>query len=57
MSIHVKHLPADERRAVTVGAGDGAQARILAGVASGDVVVVTGPSHLRDGERVKVKSS
>ncbi len=44
-----------ERRVVKVGANLGAQTRILAGLASGDEVVVGGPANLHDGEAIEVK--
>jgi RND family efflux transporter MFP subunit len=44
-----------ERHAVTVGRTNGTQAQILAGLTSGDAVVVGGPRDLRDGEAVAVK--
>jgi RND family efflux transporter MFP subunit len=44
-----------ERRAVKVGAINGGQTQILAGLASGDTVVVEGPADLKDGETVSVK--
>ncbi len=44
-----------ERRAVSLGAQRGADVEVTAGIAAGDVVVVNGPSELRDGQPVKVK--
>ena len=44
-----------ERHAVKVGAINGAQAQILAGLTPGDTVVVDGPTDLRDGETVSIK--
>ncbi len=44
-----------ERRAVKLGANNGAQTQILAGLAAGDTVVVEGPTNLKDGETVSVK--
>jgi RND family efflux transporter MFP subunit len=44
-----------ERRAVTLGGTRGSDAEILAGVVSGDTVVVRGPANLRDGQDVQVK--
>ena len=44
-----------ERRAVKMGANDGAQTQILAGLAPGDTVVVEGPTNLKDGETVSIK--
>ena len=40
-----------ERRAVTVGANRGSETEILAGLAAGDTVVVSGPADLHDGKR------
>ena len=44
-----------ERHAVKVGATNGAQTQILAGLTPGDTVVVGGPADLRDGEAVTIK--
>jgi RND family efflux transporter MFP subunit len=44
-----------ERRAVKVGANNGAQTQILAGLTAGDTVVVEGPADLKDGETVSIK--
>jgi RND family efflux transporter MFP subunit len=44
-----------ERRAVSVGSTRGSDAEILAGVAAGDKVVVSGPPNMRDGQAVKIK--
>jgi RND family efflux transporter MFP subunit len=44
-----------ERRAVKVGANNGTQTQILAGLATGDTVVVEGPAGLKDGEAVSIK--
>jgi len=44
-----------ERRAVRVGATQGNDVEIIAGVADGDRLVVGGPETLRDGQRVDVK--
>ena len=44
-----------ERHAVKVGAINGAQTQILAGLTPGDTVVVGGPTDLRDGEAVAIK--
>ena len=44
-----------ERHAVKVGTTNGAQMQILAGLTSGDTVVVRGPVDLRDGEAVTIK--
>ncbi|MGA7919434.1 MAG: efflux RND transporter periplasmic adaptor subunit [Candidatus Acidiferrales bacterium] len=44
-----------ERRAVTVGSTQASNAEILAGVTTGDTVVVKGPADLRDGETVQVQ--
>lgn len=42
-----------ERRAVSVGAAQGDDVTILAGLAPGERVVVRGPAGLKDGDRVK----
>jgi RND family efflux transporter MFP subunit len=44
-----------ERHAVRVGTINGAQAKILAGLAPGDTVVVGGPGDLKDGEAVAIR--
>ncbi len=44
-----------ERRAVSVGGQRGDDVEIMAGLASGDSVVVRGPESLRDGQSVQVK--
>jgi RND family efflux transporter MFP subunit len=44
-----------ERHAVKVGASQGSQAQLLAGVTPGDRVVVRGPADLKDGQAVEVK--
>jgi RND family efflux transporter MFP subunit len=44
-----------ERRAVSVGSTRGSDTEILAGIAVGDRVVVSGPANLQDGEAVKIK--
>jgi RND family efflux transporter MFP subunit len=44
-----------ERHAVKVGTTNGAQTQILAGLTSGDTVVVAGPANLKDGEAVAIK--
>ena len=44
-----------ERRAVKLGGTRGADAVVLAGLSSGDVVVVKGPAVLRDGQSVAVQ--
>lgn len=44
-----------ERRAISLAGTNGPDAQVLAGVSSGDVVVVNGPASLRDGEPVAVK--
>jgi len=44
-----------ERHAVKVGTTNGARTQILAGLVSGDIVVVGGPADLRDGETVAIK--
>ena len=40
---------------VMVAVGNGAQTQILAGLTSGDTVVVAGPANLKDGEAVAIK--
>jgi HlyD family secretion protein len=45
-----------ERRAVTAGAGVGADTPILAGLSGGETVVLKGPAGLADGQRVRVKT-
>jgi RND family efflux transporter MFP subunit len=44
-----------ERHAVKVGTINGAQTQILAGLTPGDIVVVSGPTDLKDGEAVTIK--
>lgn len=44
-----------ERRAVTTGGTRGTDLEILAGLNSGDAVVVKGPANLRDGQAVEIK--
>jgi RND family efflux transporter MFP subunit len=44
-----------ERRAVTIGNTQGNSSEIVAGISSGDAVVVKGPAALHDGEAVQVK--
>ncbi len=44
-----------ERRAVTLGAERGSDVEVLAGINSGDVVVVHGPPELREGQQVEVR--
>lgn len=44
-----------ERRAVSLGGQRGDDVEIMAGLASGDSVVVRGPESLRDGQSVQVK--
>ena len=44
-----------ERRAVTVGSPRGNDVEVVAGLASGERVVVVGPDDLRDGQKVKIK--
>jgi multidrug efflux pump subunit AcrA (membrane-fusion protein) len=46
-----------ERRAVKIGDTLGSDVAVLAGLTVGEQVVVRGPSDLRDGERVKLKSA
>ena len=43
-----------ERRAVTVGRPLGSDVEIVAGIATGEQVVVGGDSELADGQRVRV---
>ena len=44
-----------ERHAITVGAANGAQIQVVAGLTSGDTVVVSGPKELKDGQTVAVR--
>ncbi|HNX49324.1 MAG TPA: efflux RND transporter periplasmic adaptor subunit [Thermoanaerobaculaceae bacterium] len=44
-----------ERRAVRLGAERADDVEVLAGVASGDMLVVQGPPDLKDGQKVRVK--
>ena len=44
-----------ERRAVTLGENRGSDTEIMAGLAVGDTVVVSGPADLRDGQNVAIK--
>jgi RND family efflux transporter MFP subunit len=44
-----------ERRAVTLGAGEGEEAIVLAGIAAGERVVVEAPEDLADGDEVEVR--
>ena len=44
-----------ERRAVKVGANNSTQTQVLAGLTPGDMVVVGGPTDLKDGEAVAIK--
>jgi RND family efflux transporter MFP subunit len=44
-----------ERRAVTLGGGRGSDAEVIAGVAAGDTVIVSGPADLHDGQSVQTK--
>ncbi len=44
-----------DRRAVTVGRTNGAEVEIMAGVASGEIVVVGAPKDLANGDRVAVR--
>ncbi len=44
-----------ERHAVKIGTTNGAQTQILAGLTSGDTVVVGGPTDLKDGEAVAIR--
>jgi len=45
---------AAERRAVRVGGADGDRVEVIAGLASGDRVVISPPATLKDGSRVVV---
>ncbi|HZV60385.1 MAG TPA: efflux RND transporter periplasmic adaptor subunit, partial [Candidatus Eremiobacteraceae bacterium] len=44
-----------ERRAVSIGAVHGSDTEIIAGLMSGDMVVVKGPDNLHDGQAVEIK--
>jgi len=44
-----------ERRAISLDGTNGPDAQVLAGVNSGDVVVVKGPANLQDGQAVKIQ--
>jgi len=44
-----------ERRAISLAGANGPDAQVLAGLNSGDVVVVKGPANLQDGEAVKIQ--
>lgn len=44
-----------ERRAVKLGANQGSQTEIVAGLVAGDTIVVGGPSDLKDGQEVQIK--
>jgi RND family efflux transporter MFP subunit len=44
-----------ERRAVTVGREQGSEVEVIAGLAAGERVVVSGPEQLVDGQRVQVR--
>ncbi|MGA8073209.1 MAG: efflux RND transporter periplasmic adaptor subunit [Candidatus Acidiferrales bacterium] len=44
-----------ERRAVKLGAVQGTDQQVLAGLAAGDIVVVKGPADLHDGQAVEIK--
>ena len=44
-----------ERRAVKVGMVQGSDQQVLAGLVSGDTVVVKGPADLHDGQAVEIK--
>jgi HlyD family secretion protein len=44
-----------ERRAVTIGSNRGSDVEILAGLATGDTVVVNGPPDLREGQAIQIK--
>jgi RND family efflux transporter MFP subunit len=44
-----------ERHAVKVGASNGGQTQVLAGLSAGDTIVVQGPADLKDGEAVTIR--
>jgi RND family efflux transporter MFP subunit len=44
-----------ERRAVTLGGSRGSDTEVIAGVTTGDTVIVKGPADLRDGQAVEIK--
>ena len=44
-----------ERRAVTLGGNRGSDREVIAGVTTGDTVIVKGPADLRDGQTVEIK--
>jgi RND family efflux transporter MFP subunit len=44
-----------ERRAVTIGENRGTDTEVIAGLTSGETVVVNGPADLHDGESVQIK--
>jgi multidrug efflux pump subunit AcrA (membrane-fusion protein) len=46
-----------ERRAVKIGGTDGDRLEVLAGLSSGDRVVVSAPAELRDGMKITVKGT
>jgi RND family efflux transporter MFP subunit len=46
-----------QRRAVTLGAKQGEDVEVLAGVSQGDQIVVRGPESLREGQAVEIKKS
>ena len=44
-----------ERRAVKLGAAQGSDQQVMAGLVAGDTVVVKGPADLHDGEAIEIK--
>ena len=44
-----------ERHAVKVGASNGGQTQVVAGLSAGDTIVVQGPADLKDGEAVTIR--
>ena len=44
-----------ERRAVTLGRPIGSDVEVMAGVISGDQLVVRGPENLQDGQKVEIR--
>jgi HlyD family secretion protein len=53
--VFVVHGDTAERRAVKLGGADGDRLEVLAGLQSGEQVVLTVPPTLKDGARVAVK--
>jgi multidrug efflux pump subunit AcrA (membrane-fusion protein) len=45
-----------ERRAVSLGRGMAGDVEVMAGVNTGDAIVVSGPENLRDGEKVEIRN-